>query len=98
MGGDGPRYDRLGRAIQGVETRRLSFRRKPGDALAGRGHSGGIDAAELGRHEKSAARRWSDLVEEAENGGEHEARFYKEERPGNGRDVRLSTFASARRQ
>src|SRR5260370_36562953 len=71
MGRDGPRYHRLDWTVQGAETRRLPFRRKPRDSLEGRWHSGGIDAAELGGHEKSAARGWIDLGAEAENGGEH---------------------------
>src|SRR5882762_3976297 len=62
MGGDGPRCYRLGRAVQGAEARRLSFRGEPGDPLARRGHTRGIDAAELGRDEKRAARSRSDLA------------------------------------
>src|SRR5258707_2888 len=65
LGGHGPRHHRLGRAVQGAETRWLSFRREPRDPLARRGHTRGIDEAELGRHEKRAARGRSNLGKEA---------------------------------
>src|SRR5437879_5298552 len=63
MGGHGPGDHRLGRAVQGAEARWLPSRSEPGDALARCGHPGGIDTAELGRHEKSAARGRVDLDE-----------------------------------
>jgi hypothetical protein len=55
LGSHGPRHHRLGRPIQGAQTRRLPLGRKPGNALARCRHAGRIDATELGRHEERIA-------------------------------------------
>src|SRR5260221_14201191 len=92
MGSHGPGHHRLGRAVQSAKTRRLPSRGEPGDPLARRWHAGGINAAELGRHEERAARGWSDLGGGGGKGGEHEGGFHKEGGLWKNGEARLSNF------
>ena len=55
LGAGRNRHRRLERSVRGAEARRISLRREPRDALARRGHAGGIDAAELDGNERGAA-------------------------------------------
>ena len=47
-------HDRLGRSIPGTQARRLSPRREPGDSLARRRHSRGLNHRKLGGNERCA--------------------------------------------